>query len=198
MLIKVGITGGIGSGKSVVSRLLGIMGIPVYISDSESKRLTQTDSSIREGLIGVLGDCIYLNGQLNKSLLASYMFGNPEHVKQVNGIIHPCVRNDFRAWIASQKEQHIVGLESAILVEAGFEAEVDVVIMVYAPQELRLRRAMFRDMVSEQEICRRIQSQMDDEEKRLYANYVVYNDGEQPLIPQIEKILANLQLSLLS
>lgn len=193
MSIKVGITGGIGSGKSIVSRLLEVMGIPVYISDFEAKRLTQSDMHIREELIRLLGDSIYQNGKLNKSLLASYMFDNKECVDQINKIIHPCVKNDFRTWAASRNMQNIVGLESAILVEAGFATEVDAIIMVYAPQKLRLERTMLRDATTEELVQKRMRNQMNDEEKLLHAHYVVYNDGEQPLIPQVEKILRDLQ-----
>lgn len=193
MSIKVGITGGIGSGKSIVSRLLEVMGIPVYISDFEAKRLTQSDMHIREELIRLLGDSIYQNGKLNKSLLASYMFDNKECVDQINKIIHPCVKNDFRTWAASRNMQNIVGLESAILVEAGFATEVDAIIMVYAPQKLRLERTMLRDATTEELVQKRVRNQMNDEEKLLHAHYVVYNDGEQPLIPQVEKILRDLQ-----
>lgn len=193
MSIKVGITGGIGSGKSIVSRLLEVMGIPVYISDFEAKRLTQSDMHIREELIRLLGDSIYQNEKLNKSLLASYMFDNKECVDQINKIIHPCVKNDFRTWAASRNMQNIVGLESAILVEAGFATEVDAIIMVYAPQKLRLERTMLRDATTEELVQKRMRNQMNDEEKLLHAHYVVYNDGEQPLIPQVEKILRDLQ-----
>lgn len=98
MAIKIGITGGIGSGKSLVSRLLEVMGIPVYISDIESKRLTNSDALIRRELIALLGEEVYAGDELNKPLLASYIFGDPEHIRTVNSIIHPRVRDDFRQW----------------------------------------------------------------------------------------------------
>ena len=99
MAIKIGITGGIGSGKSLVSRLLEVMGIPVYISDIESKRLTNSDALIRRELIALLGEEVYAGDELNKPLLASYIFGDPEHIRTVNSIIHPRVRDDFRQWV---------------------------------------------------------------------------------------------------
>ena len=101
MLIKVGITGGIGSGKSVVSRLLEIMGIPVYIADTEAKRITCTDTVIRRELCALVGQEVFQGGELNRTLLAEYMFGYPEHVKEVNAIIHPRVKDDFRQWTVS-------------------------------------------------------------------------------------------------
>ena len=109
MAIKIGITGGIGSGKSVVSRLLEIMGIPVYISDIEAKRITQTDPVIRRGLCDLVGQDVFQGGELNRSLLASYMFGHQEHVRKVNEIIHPQVKEDFRQWAARLKSELLVG-----------------------------------------------------------------------------------------
>ena len=129
MAIKVGITGGIGSGKSVVSRLLGIMGIPVYISDIEAKRITNTDEVIRRELCALVGEEVFQNGELNRPLLAAYMFGYPERTKEVNGIIHPQVKNDFRQWAGQLSSKPLVGMESAILIESGFRDEVDVLVM---------------------------------------------------------------------
>ena len=196
--IKIGITGGIGSGKSVVSRLLEVMGIPVYISDIESKRLTQSDAVIKEKLIFLLGKEVYKGGELNKPFLASYIFSHPSNAKQVNAIIHPRVKDDFRRWAARHVDCKIVGMESAILVEAGFAGEVDAVVMVYAPLEVRLHRAMKRDSSPEELILKRIQSQMDDEEKRLHARYVIMNDDESMLIPQVIEMINLLEKDTLS
>ncbi len=192
MTIKIGITGGIGSGKSVVSRLLGVMGIPVYISDDESKRLTVSDASIRRELLSIFGEEIYAGGALNRPLLASYIFGNPEHIRQVNGIIHPRVKEDFRRWTQAHKASPVVGIESAILVEAGFTDEVDVVVMVSAPEEVRISRAVHRDASSREAVVKRIRSQMSDEEKGRYADFEIVNDGETPLIPQVSRLIASL------
>jgi dephospho-CoA kinase len=187
--IKLGITGGIGSGKSVVSRILHTMGVPVYISDAESKRLTVTDSHIRRELIALLGEEVYLHGELNKPLLASYLFSDPEHARKVNGIIHPCVREDFRQWVEKHKDAPLVALEAALLIEAGFADEVDHIVMVYAPADIRIERAMKRDACPREAIVRRIQNQMDDEEKRAKAHYTILNDGTQAIIPQVEDLL---------
>lgn len=183
--VKIGITGGIGSGKSVVSRLLEVMGIPVYISDGETKQLMMTDSCIRSELTALLGEEVYAGGVLNKSLLASYLFGSPEHAGQINGIVHPRVKEDFRQWVCQRAACRMAGIESAILIEAGFADEVDVVVMVYAPEEIRVQRAMKRDASSRELIEKRIRSQMGDEEKRKLADFVIVNDGETPLIPQV-------------
>ncbi len=190
MAIRIGITGGIGSGKSVVAHLLEVMGIPVYISDAEAKRLMLDDPGIRQGLTDLLGTAVYLpDGSLNKPLLASYLFASAGHARQVNGIIHPRVRDDFRLWVRQRASLPVVGMESAILVEAGFAEEVDKVVMVYAPLEVRIARAMRRDEASRSQIERRIRGQMDDEAKRGLADFVIINDGRRALIPQVRELL---------
>lgn len=191
MAIKIGITGGIGSGKSIVSRLLTLTGIPVYQTDTEAKRLMLSDTGIREGLTTLAGNEVYNEKGLNKAFLASYIFGHPEHLKQVNAIVHPRVRDDFRLW-AGKARQEIVAMESAILLEAGFTNEVDKIVMVYAPSEVRIARAIRRDSATRKEVERRIQSQMDDEKKRGAADFVIVNDGETPLIPQVLSLISSL------
>ena len=192
MAIKIGITGGIGSGKSVVSRLLGIMGIPVYISDIEAKRITQTDPVIRRGLCDLVGQDVFQGGELNRSLLASYMFGHQDHVRKVNEIIHPQVKEDFRQWAARLKSEQLEGMESAILVEAGFKDEVDFLVMVYAPLEVRVERAVKRDCSSRELVMKRIEAQMSDEVKRSHVDFVIVNDDETPLIPQVLELISLL------
>lgn len=192
-MIKIAVTGGIGSGKSYISHLLENMHIPVYNADNEAKRLTVFDAGIRGELIALLGEEVYKDGLLNKPLLASYLFSNPAHVLQINSIIHPWVRKDFTVWVERQEKCEIVGMESAILYEAGFQDTVDAVIMVYAPVELRIQRAMYRDGASEEQVRARIAAQMDDEEKRRRADFTVVNDGVQLLIPQLNRIVEQLK-----
>lgn len=192
-MIKIAVTGGIGSGKSYISHLLENMHIPVYNADNEAKRLTVSDAGIRGELIALLGEDVYKDGLLNKPLLASYLFSDPVHVLQINSIIHPRVRKDFTVWVERQEKCEIVGMESAILYEAGFQDTVDAVIMVYAPVELRIQRAMYRDGASEEQVRARIAAQMDDEEKRRRADFTVVNDGVQLLIPQLNRIVEQLK-----
>jgi len=194
MAIKIGLTGGIGSGKSVVSHLLKTMGIPVYIADDESKRITSTDSLIKQQLINLLGEEVYINGVLNKNLLAAYIFSDAEHAKIVNEIIHPRVKDDFVKWVAKNSKHPVVAIESAILIEAGFTDEVDIVAMVYAPMDLRLQRLALRDSSSSKEqILKRIQSQMDDEKKKVLADFVIVNDEQIPVIPQVIELVKSSQ-----
>lgn len=192
-MIKIAITGGIGSGKSYVSHLLEDMNVPVYNADNEAKRLTVSDAGIRTALIALLGEEVYKNGVLNKPLLASYLFSDPVHIKRINSIIHPRVREDFAEWAKQWKDCEVVGMESAILFEAGFENTVDVVMMVYAPVDLRVERAMYRDGASEEQVRARIAAQMDDEEKRRRADFTVVNDGNRSLVPQLTEIIEQLK-----
>lgn len=192
MAIKIGITGGIGSGKSVVCRLLETMGIPVYCSDTESKHLVASDATIRRELVALLGEEAYRGGALNKPLLAAYLFGAPEHAARINAIVHPRVKADFRQWAERHEDYPLLAIESAILIEAGFSGEVDAIGMVYAPRELRIRRAMQRDNASSQAIEQRIASQMEDEKKCLLADFVIVNDDKTPLIPQVLEAITSL------
>lgn len=190
-MIKIGITGGIGSGKSVVAQLLSVHGIPVYIADDESKKLTNTSSVIRERLIHLFGPDIYTPEGLNKPALAKAIFGNKDLLLQVNQIIHPEVNKHFLAW-SEHLQQHGCAIESAILFESGFNRIVDVSLMVYAPLEIRIQRALQRDHSTEEALRKRIESQVSDEEKKLWADYIITNDGKQPLLPQVEKFLSQI------
>lgn len=193
--IRLGITGGIGSGKTVISQLFELMGVPVYLSDVEAKRLTISSPIIRDKLIALLGPKVYLGKELNKQLLASYLFSHPEHALQINHIIHPEVKVDFQEWVVRKHDIPIVAMESAILIEAGFQDEVDFLVMVYAPLELRIQRAMQRDEVTQEAVSERIQHQMSDEEKKNKADFILINDGSFPLIPQTKELLEQLRYS---
>ncbi len=192
MTIKVGITGGIGSGKSTVCRLLEMLGIPVYIADRESKRLTLADEGIRRELVALLGGKVYEGGALNKPLLAEYLFGSPEQAARVNAIIHPRVRQDFRRWASAHAAAPMVAMESAILIESGFAGEVDVVVTVSAPQGLRVGRVVRRDASSPAQVMRCMESQMEESEKLGRAHAVLVNDGQRALIPQVLDLIASL------
>lgn len=193
-MIKLGITGGIGSGKSYVSRLLESWGIPVYDTDWEAKRLTLTHPEIRRELIALLGEKVYCGQQLNKTLLAGYLFASRAHAERVNHIIHPRVYEDFLLWADGLKQQgrELVGMESAILFESGFDRAVDRVLMVYAPLEIRISRAMERDGVPEERVRERIAAQMDEELKCKRADFILTNDGINPVEPQLRQIIQEL------
>lgn len=192
-MVKLGITGGIGSGKSTVSELFSLLGIPVYIADKESKRLTEISVVIKEQLITLFGEELYNNGVLNKALLASHIFNDKEKLEKVNNIIHPVVADDFHKWVESNKAFEIVAQEAAILIESGFNKLVDKVIVVYTPLEIRIKRTMERDGVSREKVLERIQNQMSDEKKVELSDFVIVNDGTLSLIEQVLEIIKELK-----
>jgi len=194
-MVKIGITGGIGSGKSYVSRLLTEhYGIPVYNTDSEAKRLMLSDEGIRRRLTALLGKEVYKSdGTLNKPLLANYLFADSCHAGQINAIVHPQVKTDFLKWADRQTGCEVVALESAILFESGFDNIVDKVVMVYAPVELRIRRVMLRDSTTEEKIRQRIVAQMDDKAKQDRSDFIIFNDGSRPLNLQLDDLQETLE-----
>ena len=183
-MIKVGITGGIGSGKSVVSDVIRLLGYPVYNSDIRAKELSDTNPIIRQSLVALFGPAIYTDNQLNRPLLASHLFQNSSQRKAVNAIIHPVVFADFNKWCAVQHTS-LVFAESAILVESGFSALMDKMIVVDAPHKLRLQRVVERDAVTMEQAQKRMEAQMDSVDLCKRADYVIYNDNEHLLISQI-------------
>lgn len=192
-MISIAITGGIGSGKSYVSSMLQKQGIPIYNADDEARRLMLSDEGIRQDLIALLGENVYVDGTLNKPMLASYLFADSGNAARINGIVHPRVKADFRRWLERQADKEVAGLECAILFEAGFEDTVDAVVMVYAPEALRVERAMKRDHATEAQIRARIAAQMDDEEKCRRSHYVIRNDGTIPLDKQLSTLITQLK-----
>ncbi|MCR5850254.1 MAG: dephospho-CoA kinase [Bacteroidaceae bacterium] len=202
----IGITGGIGSGKSYVSNILRQrFNIPVYDCDAEAKRLTATDEEIRQKLIQLVGPEIFDGHELVRKRLADYLFADPEHASRVNAIIHPAVLRDFEEWargILSPRGEvwkGAVGLESAILFESGFNAHVDKVLFVDAPEDVRLRRAMQRDTATEAQIRARMKMQQP-ELHRKQADYIIDNSSNDDtrLLEQLEKIVHSSNLNHLS
>ncbi len=186
---KIGLTGGIGSGKSVVSDIFRLMGVPVYNADTESKRIVDEDPEVRSGLIALFGTALYdAEGRLDRQLLAEQIFTNKQSLHQVNGIIHPAVSNDFLAWCNMQSAS-VAAIESAILFESGIDRFVNIKINVSAPADQCLTRVMHRDGLSRQQICNRMDNQMSDSQRNSLADYSILNDGIHALIPQVKHIL---------
>ena len=190
-MLKVGITGGIGSGKSVVSDLIRLLGYPVYNSDNRAKELSDTDDTIHRSLMALLGDEIYKDSHLNRTLLASRMFGDTSKIAAVNAIIHPVVFADFKMWCAAQSSP-LIFAESAILVESGFSSLMDKIILVDAPEVLRLQRVMERDNTTADMVQQRMKAQFPVSQLRICSDYVIHNDNKQLLISQILCIIKNL------
>ena len=193
-MISIAITGGIGSGKSYISNILQEYGIPIYNTDDEAKRLMVSDEGIRHDLVTLLGEEVYVGGTLNKALLASYLFADAQNASRINGIVHPRVKVDFCRWLEQHTDEEIVGMECAILFEAGFDDAVDAVVMVYAPESLRIERAMKRDNATEAQIRARIAAQMNDDEKCKRADYIIYTDGSISLDSQLSALITQLKL----
>lgn len=191
-MIKIGITGGIGSGKTVVSRLLEIMDIPVFYADSEAKKITATSPVIRKKLTAAFGTALYKNGTFDKAYFATIIFNDKKALEQANAIIHPEVGIAFEHWAERQK-QMLVAMEAAILFESGFDKHMDRIITVVAPVEIRTHRVMERDNVSKEQVQARMSNQFTDEEKAKLANYVIINDGNHSVISQTVHILQRMK-----
>lgn len=194
-MIKLGITGGIGSGKSTVSQIFSLSGVPVYIADIESKRLVATSPTIRKKLINLFGEELYSDGVLNKPLLASHIFNDKKKLETVNAIIHPEVEHDFIEWVKKHAQCEIVAHEAAILFESGFNKMMDKVLMVYTPLDIRIERTMLRDSLPKEKVMERIQNQMSDEEKAKLSDFVIVNDNTKSLIEQVTNIIQELKTS---
>lgn len=188
---RIGLTGGIGSGKSYIAGVLEKMGYPVYYSDEQAKVLTDTHPEIRAGLISRFGTGIYSEGILNRKELAAHIFNSESDRIFVNQLIHPVVRADFDRWCA---EQHtaLVFNEAAILFETGAYQQFDATVLVIAPLETRIERIMQRDRCTHEQAEARIQSQWSDEQKIPLATCIVMNDGKSPLLSQLEHMVTTL------
>lgn len=189
---RIGITGGIGSGKSVVSNLLRVMGYRVYDTDSEARRLMNTSPELKRQIAEAFGDDIYAGGSLNRPLLASRAFGHPDRVARLNAIVHPAVRIDFDRWSHSRPDE-LCFVESAILYESHLDRLVDEVWLVIAPEALRIERVQQRSGLTVDEVRRRMASQMDEEERRRRATHILCNDGRQSLIAAVLSLLEELR-----
>lgn len=190
---KIGIAGGIGSGKSVVGRVLEAMNFPVYYSDERAKELVDSHPVIREELIKLIGTEVYLDGKLNRPFLAAKLFADDTIRQKVNEIIHPHVREAFQKWSQTQ-DSLLVFNEAAILFETGANKLMDATILVTAPKDLKIQRVMNRDKIPEQQVLERMSKQWSDEEKISLADYIIVNDEVQPLLVQIEKIIEQLTI----
>lgn len=191
-MIKVGITGGIGSGKSVVSEVFRLYNVPVYDADTKAKQLNDTLPEIREKLSAHFGSHLYAKGRLDKAAFANIIFHNPSQLKAANAIIHPYLLNDFAAWAEAYQHQPLVAMDAAVLFEAGFANIFDKVISVFAPKKLRVDRAVLRDRVSRKAIETRMNKQMPEKEKIEQSDFVILNDGTCSLLKQVNEILNSL------
>jgi dephospho-CoA kinase len=184
-------TGGIGSGKSYVTDVFSRMGVPVYDADSRTKRLYETDSGLLDSLKDLLGDTIVRNGRLDKKRLASLIFTDNSLLEKVNGIVHPIVLEDFKRW---KKENlltsNLLLMESAIFFSVPiFHSEIDKVLLIYAPVDLRIRRVVSRDGCDEKSVIMRMENQCSYEDMRDRADFIIFADGKHAVLPQVVDVL---------
>ena len=189
MGIPIGITGGIGSGKSIATRIFHTMGYPVFYSDNEAKKLMVHDESIKKEIVNIFGKKAYINNELNRKLLAEKVFKNPELKEKINQVIHPAVRQKFNEFEKSFDNKTPVFNEAAILFETGAYKNFKHIILVTADQEIRIERILKRDNTTTSEIKSRMMNQWSDEKKIPMADFVINNNGDTLFIPQILKVL---------
>ena len=183
-MLKVGITGGIGSGKSTVARVFSVLGIPVYDADTAAKRLMREDSSVRDSVVRAFGPNAYRDGELQRQWLASVVFSDPAKTSVLNAIVHPAVIRDAAAWMQRQTGPYAMK-EAALVFESGSDRELDLVIGVTAPEEIRIERVVARDGLPPDQVRDRMSRQMPESEKMGRCDRVILNDGKTPLIPQV-------------
>ena len=184
--LKIGITGGIGSGKSTVATIFEVLGIPVYYADSRAKWLMVHNKNLVASIKKLFGKKAYLDdGLLNRPHIAEIAFNNPEKLKKLNALVHPAVKLDYEQWHDQQKKVPYTLKEAALLFESGSAKELDAIIEVFAAQKIRIDRVRKRDGLTGKQVLSRIRNQMPEREKRKLADYVIVNDGKKGLIHQV-------------
>lgn len=184
---KIGITGGIGSGKTYISNIFKSLGIPLFNSDIEAKRLMNSSKKLINQIKKEFGEDIYPNGNFNKERLSFIVFSNSTKLQKLNSLVHPIVKEEFNNWCKKQTSSYIIK-EAAILFESKSHLGLDAVICVSAPLKLRMKRLFNRDNSSEMEIKKRIDNQISQEEKEKLSDYIIVNDDKDLLLPQIIKV----------
>lgn len=190
-MFRVGLTGGIGSGKSTVASVLRVLEVPVFDADAAGKELLATDTDLRDAVMRRFGSSIYSEGILDRQALAAIVFHDPKALVDLNALVHPAVRKAFQGWTALQKAPYVV-MEAAILTETGGHAAFDRMIVVSAPEELRIKRVIQRDNVAEADVRARIRNQAGEADRLRIADKVIHNDDRQLVIPQVLAIHAEL------
>ena len=183
--LKIGLTGGIGSGKSLISKIFSVLSVPVYDADSNSKRLMSTSNTIKNKLIETFGSDVFINEKLNRKYLAGIVFNNPDELQKLNNIIHPAVTSDFIEWCKLKTTSPYVIFEAAILYESGWYKAMDKTILVEAPENLRIERATKRDNVTREEVLKRIKNQWSTAKIKPLTDYAIQNNNKQLVLPQV-------------
>ncbi|MDQ3072027.1 MAG: dephospho-CoA kinase [Bacteroidota bacterium] len=184
-MLKVGITGGIGSGKTTVAKVFSWLGIPIYNADEKSKFLLQDNEHIKNHVIEIFGNSIYPDGKLDRKTLGAMVFNDPRKLKQLESILHPAVRKDYTYWANENEKSPYTIKEAALLFEAGSYKELDLIIFVKAPLAVRLERVMSRDDLRADAVMSRINKQWPDEEKEKLSGYKILNDDSELVMLQV-------------
>lgn len=183
-MLRVGLTGGIGSGKSTVARIFEVLGIPVYDADEAARRILNTDTVLKELIRKRFGAAAYTSDGLNRKYIASVVFADPEKLDFLNSLVHPATLKDAEEWLGKQSASYAIK-EAALIFESGAAQQLDVVIGVSAPLSLRLNRTMKRDQSTKEEVMARMNRQLDESIKLKLCDHIVYNDEQQALLPQV-------------
>ncbi len=184
-MLKTGITGGIGSGKTTVCKIFEILGIPVYYADDRAKYLMVNDKDLVKNIVSVFGEKSYLkNGELNRKYIADIAFKNKRKLEELNKAVHPAVKRDFDNWVNEQKAPYLIK-EAALLFETGRYKDLDLNILVSAPLDIRIKRVMLRDNIDKESVLARVNNQMPEEDKMKLADFIIYNDERHFLIQQV-------------
>ncbi len=192
-MIKIGLTGGIGSGKTTVASIFSSFGIPIYDSDLRAKYLMNHNDELIESIKELLGEDAYTGKQLNKEYVSSQVFTNPEVLQQLNQLVHPKVAQDFNNWCHEHKNEPFVIKEAAILIESKAYLSLDIIIVVNAPLVVRINRVMQRDNAELEAVRARMNNQISESERNSYADYIINNDGKSSLIEQVKKVIEELK-----
>ncbi len=189
--MRVGVTGGIGSGKTIVCRIFSLLGVPLFDADKQAALIMDNEVAVREKLVEITGRDLYSSGRLDRALLASIIFSDSESLQRVNELVHPLVKERFLTWSEKQKAHYVI-IEAAILYESGSDELTDRVITVTAPLSQRVKRVMKRDGVSRSDVMSRIDNQYDDRERESLADYLIANGEGDMVIPQILSVHSDI------
>ena len=187
----IGLTGGIGSGKSRVVALFTTLGVPCYIADVEAKRLMNNQPEVKAAIVNLFGEQAYVDGDLNRSYLSQIVFANPEKLKALNAIVHPAVAKDFSVWVEQQKTPFVIK-EVAILFETGGYKNVDKTVLITAPETIRIERVMLRDGVTAEEVKARMRNQWTDAQREPLADFVIDNIDWEETAEEVKKLYHTL------
>jgi dephospho-CoA kinase len=183
-MLRIGLTGGIGSGKTTVARIFETLGIPVYYADDAAKKLMNNNPVLKEAIIKNFGEESYKDGTLDRKYLASIVFSNKEKLELLNALTHPVTIDDAEQWMKQQTTPYIIK-EAALLFESGSAERLDHIIGVYAPQHIRVKRVMDRDGLTAEDVMKRISRQIDEEKKMERCDFIITNNDQQLVIPQV-------------